>query len=401
MRSRYPVLLTYFIDNFGLAIIYPIFTPLVITAHFKFFTTPIPLEQRTIYLSFLIAAFPFAQLFGAPIIGSVSDRIGRKTAFIATITGTTVGYLISACGVLYSDIFILFIGRLWAGFFAGNLTICLASLSDQSKDVTEKTKNFSLLATTGGLSFILAIFISGSLSRLSTSAPFVLTAFLSIINLVLMLLLFQESHPSPFKEKVRLFHGIHHVMWIIKNKSLRNVYFVYFFFMIAWVTSMLFLPGVLLRTFAVSPNILTICFASIGLLWSLSNFLVNRLLAKTLSTYRILFFSLLLLSAALFAFILPVNLPWFLFLMGVAVFGAALSWTNTLVAVSMSASSDVQGKTLGINQSIGAVAAVIGPSIGGFLASTDLQHVFLFTASCSLLAAAIFKSGWSKTTPLV
>jgi predicted MFS family arabinose efflux permease len=171
--------------------------------------------------------------------------------------------------------------------------------------------------------------------------------------------------------------------------------------MIAWVTSMLFLPGTLVKTFDISPNMLTICFASIGLLWSLSNFLINRLLAKTLSTYRILIFSLLLLSAALFAIILPVNLPGFLFLMGVAVFGAALSWTNTLVAVSISASEEIQGKTLGINQSIGAVAAVIGPSLGGLLASVDPQNVFLFTASCSLLAAAIFKSGWSKTTSLV
>lgn len=82
LKILLPVFLTYFIDNFGLAIIYPIFTPLFLKPHYELFSTEVPTIYKTILLGLLIATFPIAQFFGAPIIGGMSDRVGRKRYFL-------------------------------------------------------------------------------------------------------------------------------------------------------------------------------------------------------------------------------------------------------------------------------------------------------------------------------
>ena len=68
-----------FLDNFGLAIIYPIFTPLFLKSGHALVPQGLTYLQRTILLGLLIASFPLAQFFGAPLIGQFSDQFGQKS----------------------------------------------------------------------------------------------------------------------------------------------------------------------------------------------------------------------------------------------------------------------------------------------------------------------------------
>ncbi|MBI3236503.1 MAG: MFS transporter [Chlamydiales bacterium] len=189
-----PVFLTYFLDNFGLAIIYPIFTPLFFQKESFFFDATTTYMQKTILLGLLIGAFPLAQFFGAPLIGQFSDRFGRKRAFYITILGTAFGYTLTAFSILEHFLSLLFISRILTGLCAGNLTICLAAIADRSVDQKIRTKNFGSIAAIGGLSFILAILLGGILSNpehhplFHASFTFWITAFLSYINFFFMIL---------------------------------------------------------------------------------------------------------------------------------------------------------------------------------------------------------------------
>jgi DHA1 family tetracycline resistance protein-like MFS transporter len=390
----YPILLTYFLDNFGLAIVYPIFTPLFLSGDPSILSYHSSFFERTALLGLTIAIFPLAQFFGAPLIGELSDRFGRKKTFCITILGTCLGYAVTGLGIAIDHLPLLFFGRLWTGFFAGNLTICLAAIADISIDEETRTKNFGILAAVGGLSFIFAIFIGGSLSILASSLAFWLITVLSLVNFYCMLRFFHESHPPPSapKKGLRLLEGIHNIRAALEKGTTRRIYMIYFFFMMCWSTSMQFLPAFLIKNYTVSTHALVLTFMGIGAMWSLSNLVANRSLAKHFHPPKTLTVCLSTMSILLLLMLVPEKLPMAMGIFFAAAFFGGLSWTNCLATVSLSADASIQGRILGVNQSVGALAAILAPTLGGVIAGLGTHLVYLFTSISGFAAVYILHS---------
>lgn len=394
-RSLYPVLIVYFLDVFGLAVVYPVFSPLLLKPEFGFISNYTTLFERTLAFWFLIACFPIAQIFGSPLIGEFSDMYGRKKAFVATILGTGIGYLLTALAIEYQILSLLFISRLWTGFFAGNLTICLATVTDISTDEHSRAKNFGLIGGVGGFSFILAILAGGALytaksgTGLHPSLPFFLIALISLVNLILMLILFKESFiPNSFLSRPNPIKGLNNIISALRNKPLRMSYLIYFFFVLCWVTSMQDLPGYLIHVYGMGANAITWTFIANGLIWSLANLVVNPFLADRFQPHKTLLICLILLGVLLIA-LLPEKFPVFIAVFLLGVFCASLSWTNCIATVSLSAPKDIQGAILGVNQSLSAAASIAGPFIGGIVGSFDSHLTYVFTGLCGLVAALL------------
>ena len=391
----FPILLTYFLDNFGLAIIYPIFTPLLLKTSHSFLSFSTPFHERTLILGLLIGAFPLAQFFSAPIIGQFSDRFGRKRAFYITILGTALGYTFTSISIMEHSLIWLFISRFCTGLFAGNLTLCLAAVADMSPDDVTRTKNFGLIGAIGGLSFIIAITFGGILSdstisnHFNPSFPFWITALLSYINFVCMIRLFSETHPSTPHSGINPFKGFHNLRLGLKNIELRPMYIINFLFMLTWVALMQFFPTFLLIHWQFQPQEITFCLIAIGAVWSLSNFFINRQLAKYFFPGKTLLLGLI--SLFLLLLMIPFsNTPLtFLFLFLAAACCASLCWTNGIATISLKAPSAIQGSILGINQSMTSIAAILSPILGGILIALSQQAIYIFDGIITLISFSI------------
>ncbi|MBS0621013.1 MAG: MFS transporter [Verrucomicrobia bacterium] len=393
--SLFPVFLTYFLDNFGLAVIYPIFTPLIQGPQHPFFPDGSTYLERSLILGLLIAAFPLAQFFGAPLIGQFSDRFGRKRSFFITILGSALGYFLTAASIYSLSLPLLFISRFFTGLFAGNLTLCLAAIADMSKSEELRTKNFGQIGAIGGLSFILAIAFGGYLSdpthntHFNPSVPFLITGVLSLINLLSVTLLFHETHPSRVPLGVHPFKGMHNLFLALKKKELRPIYLVNFFFMSAWISSMQFFPSFVSAHFQFTTARLSLAMIGVGALWSITNLLVNRLLAHYFHPGKTLLVCLSILTLLLSStFFTHTPLPFFLlFYPAVAV--ASLCWTNGLATISLKAPRDIQGSILGINQSMTSIASMFSPILGGALIGVSKHAVYDLAAITCLIAVCI------------
>jgi MFS family permease len=403
-RSLFPVFLTYFLDNFGLAIIYPIFTPLFLEHHHLFTGASPSYLERTLFLGLLIGTFPLAQFFSAPLIGQFSDRFGRKRAFFITILGTSIGYTMTAMSLMAESLPILFFSRFFTGIFAGNLTLCLAAVADMSPDEASRTRNFGQIASIGGLSFIVAIGFGGLLSHPSFGAhfdpsiPLWITACLGYLNLYCMLRLFKESHPSKPHPGFNPFKGIHNLTLGIQNNTLRSIYCVNFFFMLAWVSSMQFLPAFFIKEFSFTIGNITLALMAVGFLWSFTNLIINPQLARRLFPGKTLLSCLIALSLLLLFTTLTHHPATFFPLFYLAVTLASLCWTNGLATISLSAPAEIQGSILGINQSMTSIAAITAPLIGGLVEGINPHAVFLFSGiSCFLSFRILLKSKCYKT----
>lgn len=173
------VLATFFLDVVGIGIALPLL--------------PIYLHDITQSEFFAAAFFSLYSFFGflaSPILGALSDRYGRKPVLIGSLFGASLGWFLFAFG---HSILWLLSGRIIAGLASGNISAAQSALSDISKTKEERAVNFGLIGATFGMAFIVGPSLGGLLSEISIVLPFYLTAVLSFINAIAVVLFFPET----------------------------------------------------------------------------------------------------------------------------------------------------------------------------------------------------------------
>jgi len=391
------IFLIYSLDSFGIALAYPIFTPIFLADHTPFFTSDLPLFYKTLSLGVLLSLFPIAQFVSVPFIGEFSDRAGRKKTLSFTLIGSTCSYFLAGIAVSYHSLLLLFVSRIANGIFAGNTSLCFASLSDISKDSTERSKNFGLLGAFGGISFFLAIlcgeyFFNDGLSFfLAPAFPFLVIAFLSAITWILMLLLFHEVKPCLEKKKFKFARGYHNILSSLNNATLKNAYLIYFFFAVGWISMMQFYPVNLMEIYKKTPFEFTINLVLVGVMWSLANFLAQGFLCKRFTPRQILWICLPLLFFLLLSCSASQSYVSFTLHFSFAVFLAGLIWTNTFANVSLSAPTEIQGRIMGINQSFSSIATIAATLGGSFFVAIYPSLIFILSTTCIAFAFFFLK----------
>ena len=185
------------IDSLTLGLVIPIFAALFNDPHG---IVPIATSQsqRNFMFSMVVSLPMFAMLFGAPILGELSDRWGRKAVLIVSLTGVFLSCLASVLSFYVGSILILFISRVFVGLMDSSQAIAQAAIIDISQP-DEKVKNMSLITIAGALGWIIGPVIGGFLadpkicSWFSYDTPFWAAAILALVNLIALQYFFQET----------------------------------------------------------------------------------------------------------------------------------------------------------------------------------------------------------------
>jgi len=388
-RSFRAILSVVFLDNLGLTVVYPIFTPLVLMPIYTLLPEHYSLSLRMILLGILIAVFPFGQFLAGPIIGHIADVKGRKFAFMLTLIGEAAGFFCTGLAIQFMSYPLLILGRIVSGVFAGNMTICLAAISDLSPNVQIRSRNFGIVSSVAGISFVTAIVIGGTLSNealngfFNSALPFwAITAF-CFINIGVIRSRFTETSQS-IKDPSHYFREqFFQILNIFKTSDLKFLYPLFFFFMLGWIITIQFLSSFLIEHFMGTKEMITIIFISIGIAWCIGTMWVNRLLLRFFTPHQILFVSLLLSTICLIMASEIQHILIFFHFIAIGGLFASLAWTNTLALISIRAPESLQGKLLGLNQSVATISMAFAPLFGGLIGEFDIHTIYLF-ASCSL-----------------
>ena len=325
-----------FIDIFALSIVYPIFTALLLQSNNLLISDS--QSWRNFYLVFLIGAFPAAQLIGAPLIGYFADRTSRKLAFFLALTGECFGLFFSGWAIHVHSYPLLVLSRLITGFFAGNLTVCLAAISDISPNQKVRSTNFGNVASVTAISFFAAGLTGGIFVKLQASLPFYIAALLCLINMGCVKWWFHPLQVVHIKSKKPL------------SRDVKQLYFCFLLFILAYIPFLQFLRTFSTEKFNTSSSTITLSYLSIGLVWTLSSLFMNRLLLTRFSIAGILRLSLLFFGFTLFIFQLAYNELTAMIVAPLIALFAALIWTNALTLLSTLGPQNKQGELLGINQ---------------------------------------------------
>ncbi|MGC6484533.1 MAG: MFS transporter [Candidatus Puniceispirillales bacterium] len=143
-------------------------------------------------MALLMASFAFAMFVGAPILGSLSDRFGRRRVLLASILVSAVAHAGFALSV---DLVPMFITRLIAGLASGNISVIQAIITDTTGE-KERARWMGMMGAFVGLGFVAGPALGGLLSGVGGAvhmAPFLLAAGLALLGFVLAALNVSET----------------------------------------------------------------------------------------------------------------------------------------------------------------------------------------------------------------
>lgn len=394
--SLFSIFFTFFVDNLGWSIVFPIFAPFFMDVNNQMFTQEISTATRTSLLGLFLFAFPFAQFFGAPILGEFADRAGRKKALILSVFLTMVGYLLSAWSIHHKMLGILFFSRLLTGLFAGNLSICLAATTDLCETEKIKRKIFGYLSAVAGFSFIIGAFIGGKFSDPTISPlfnhafPFWIATGITFLNLLFVIFAFYETKETNAHEEFDLWEGIHNIKQALKVKNIKSLYLIYFLFVFSWSMVLQFTPVLVIDRFQFGASKIGDIAAFMGICWAFGSTVLQKLIIKKISPLKTMEICLFIFTLVCLIIIFPVRVEGLFVVLGIGVVFAGVCWPICTALISSHAEKKMQGKILGISQSMLSLAMALSPLIGGLGDHIFWGFPFVFAALTSLLATLLY-----------
>lgn len=128
----------------------------------------------------LVSMYAICQLIAGPILGQLSDGMGRRPLLLVSQAGTLAGFLLLAFS---AHLWMVFLARAIDGATAGNITIAQAYISDVTKP-EQRAKSFALIGIAFGFGFLVGPAISGFLARYGYQAPIFAAAILSLTSIL-------------------------------------------------------------------------------------------------------------------------------------------------------------------------------------------------------------------------
>ena len=173
----------------------------------------------------VLAAYSGLQFIGAPIIGRLSDRHGRRK--VLTITVAISGIALIGSGLAQS-LLVLLLFQALNGASSGVFAIAQAVVADSVSDLKQRTVNFGALGASLGIGFVIGPGVGGVVGAIDPKLPFFIAAAFCLLNVLLIRLRLTESRPINH-DKADSESG-QNLLWGQGQAALRRLIGVYFLF---------------------------------------------------------------------------------------------------------------------------------------------------------------------------
>ena len=348
------IFLTVFIDLLGFGILIPILP--------SFAIKELGVDEAAVGIA--IAIYSFVQFIFNPILGRLSDRHGRKPVIVMCLLINALGYVIFA---FTSSYLILLVSRIVAGVGGSSIAVAQAYIADVTTKET-RSKGMGLIGSAFGLGFVFGPLIGGFLSKLGYMETGLGAAAFSFIAFIVTMILLPESHldRSEFVETKRKIFNTDAILKAFKNPNLAILISLFFIltFSFANIYGTFALLGLQVYGFTDLQN--GYMFGIVGLSSALVQGGLIGPLTKFLGKKKILILGSFLIMVTLAIIPYAGNFLWLAVDSIILSFGTGMLQPTLLSLISEVASNTEQGITLGVNQSLSALARMFGPLWGGF-----------------------------------
>jgi MFS transporter, DHA1 family, tetracycline resistance protein len=381
-----------FLDFFSFSAVIAFLPLFFLSTSLSFFSISVSSNLRYILLGILAATYPIAQLIAAPLLGHLSDKIGRKGILLYSYLGNTVGYILCGTGILTTSIFLLFLGNFVAGLMGVNMSTTNAIISDVSAS-EKRSKFFSIPHLMLGIGFILGPFIAGKIVTFSSHVfdacfyLFLACAMFSCINFFLIYFFWTSDNDKMISANPT------EILWkdlFSCTREIKILLFAEFLIFFGWYFFIKTFQVFLIEGIKCTEGQVFDVYSQYGLWFTISQIIFIFWLHRYSKSEK--FFRHFITLLALSIFVLYFAKSYFAACLIVPLFTIAYGMLipSLTSLVSDYASSHNNGKVMGLHQSIQAFAKVGGPLIAGCVLTLTPLATVLLSPLFILASQAVF-----------
>jgi MFS transporter, DHA1 family, tetracycline resistance protein len=366
------------LDIIGLSILFPI-SAYIVRRY----------SDQALMVTLLSVIYSAAQFFAAPVIGKISDRVGRRPVLLICLAGASAGYfLFGMAGALW----VLFLSRLIAGITGGSLSTASAYIVDVSKP-EELASAFTLVGMAWGIGLVLGPALGGVLGQFDLRAPAFFSAAIALVAMCLSIFYLPESLPVERRETAPMrphdFNTFQSIGAIGRLPGLAVILLASCLFNFAFnamsATETLF---IILR-FAAQPWHIGVINVCVGIALALVQaLLVKRMVARYGEILLACICMLLLMAGALAMNLNPIFLLVFpIVTLRAAASGFVFPLMGTLGARRVSRQE--QGQLMGVTTSLNSLMSIFAPILAGLMYDHWSPGAPYWLAAVFFVAAAL------------
>jgi DHA1 family tetracycline resistance protein-like MFS transporter len=333
----------------------------------------------------IVASYAAASLIGAPLMGRLSDRYGRRLILLLSVAGTFAGYLLlgfaQPIGSFLAGLFaahavnafiigVLFFSRMLDGFTGGNITVAQAYITDIT-DETNRSRGLGMIGSAFGLGFIIGPAAGGLLSRWGYNIPALAAACLALLNLISIFFFLPESLTDE-RQAVTMLQKrppftFNALIEAINRPKVGPLLLVRFVIMLAFAMFQSVFAIFAQRKLDLTTLSTGLVLTYVGLYSVVIQSVGIGFLTKRFKDNILIIGSLWLMFIGLVGWALTPNLPIMLLVILPLTGGGWILNTIITSAITKAVSPDEIGGMLGISNSLESITRVISPTVGGFL----------------------------------
>ena len=341
----------------------------------------------------LLAVYSGMGFIFSPVVGALSDRIGRRSILLLSTIGQATGFFIMGAA---TTLLWLFIARTIDGIFGANVSATQAYVADVTPP-QDRSRALGLLGAAFGLGFICGPMLGGVLSLISLSAPFYFAGALAAANAVLIFFILPESLPLENRS------GLDRETFVTLFREGRGRVIVplmaaYFFMMAGFSIMTAFFAIFTEDRFGYNASANGYIFAGVGVISVIVQGAMIGRLIKNFTEKGIALTGVALLACSMFALPLVQTLTTLLLVgAGIAVGNSFINPTmNGLV--SRSVNKYWQGRVLGLMQACASLGRFFGPLIGGWFLVFNPRRTLDFGKAPFWISGALLIVSFVLTT---
>jgi MFS family permease len=338
-------------------------------------------------LGWLMTSYSAMQFLFAPLWGRLSDRIGRRPVLLMSMLGTMVS--MAVLGIAPSLLW-LFIGRTFAGICGANISTATAYIADVTTP-ENRAKGMGMIGAAFGLGFIFGPAIGGVLSRYGYAAPMFAAAGLAACNWVFAFIRLQEpSITAELRAQNRTKRFDRKAFFETMGDRRTRVATLVFFVVTIAVTQMEVTFALFMRAkYGYDAQGAGWLLALMGTIMVLIQGGLIGKLSKAFGERRLVLIGTMVMAVALVLMAQANLIAQLIIALSLLALGNGITNPSLSSQASQGAKPERRGATMGIYQSAGSLARVLGPPVAGWLYDHQgLTAPFITAAGFMILAFA-------------
>ncbi|MDO8883324.1 TCR/Tet family MFS transporter [Pseudotabrizicola sp.] len=376
------ILTTVTLDAIGIGLIFPVMPDLIRAV------TGQDLAHAALWGGVLATSFAVMQFLFGPILGSLSDRFGRRPVLLLSLLIMSVDYLVMAVA---PTIWLLLLARVVAGITAATYSTATAYIADITPP-DQRGARFGLIGAGFGVGFVLGPLIGGLLAGIDTRAPFYAASALAFANLIFGWLVLPETVTDATRRpfSIRRANPLGALRSVSKLPGLRLTLACFLILGIAMNVYPAIWAYFGQARFGWSTQMVGISLAIYGISYALGQALLVGPMIRRFGEHRAAHYGMWVDVVTLTALGLVTSPVLALMITPVTALGGAVTPALQAIA-SRAAPADAQGEVQGVLASLNAIAMITSPLImtATFSAFTSPTAPVYAPGAPFLLAAAM------------